>query len=171
MAHCTGAAPIRNAGKLWTGRSGALEAAPIKTKEVEQLDPGAVQAALQTEETHMHTQTPRQSTPPLQEHWLTSAECRNACHRRSKTLTISEFTSAQAQGSARSDGPPNSLVIKDKDTEEGEGERNEGLRKEKEGGEGEEEAGGEDTESKEEEEEEDDKTKMIKKQKKAKKKS
>lgn len=29
---------------------------------------------------------------------LTSAECRNACHRRSKTLTISEFTSAQAQG-------------------------------------------------------------------------
>ncbi len=86
-------------------------------------------------DTHMHTQTPCQSTPPLQEHWLTSAECRNACHRRSKTLTISEFTSAQAQGSARSDGPPNSLVIKDKDTEEGEGERNEGLRKEKEGGE------------------------------------
>lgn len=38
-------------------------------------------------------------------------------------LTISKFTSAQAQGSARSDGPPNSLVIKDKDTREGEGER------------------------------------------------
>lgn len=49
----------------------------------------------------------------------------NTCHKRSKTLTISEFTSAQAQGSARSDRPPNSLVIKDKDTEEG---MKEGLR-------------------------------------------
>ncbi len=75
--------------------------------------------------THMlyaHTNSP-QSTLPLQGHLLTSAERRKACHRRSKTLTISEFTSAQAQGSTRSDRPPNSLVIKDKDTEEGEGER------------------------------------------------
>lgn len=69
-----------------------------------------------------HTPTPL-SPLPLQGHLLTSAERRKACHRRSKTLTISEFTSAQAQGSARSDRPPNSLVIKDKDTEEGEGER------------------------------------------------
>lgn len=60
----------------------------------------------------------------------TSAECRNTCHSGSKTLTISEFTSAQAQGSVRADGPPNSLVIKDKDTEEA---TKEGLR-EKEGG-------------------------------------
>lgn len=48
------------------------------------------------------------------------------------TLTISEFTSAQAQGSARSDRPPNRLVIKDKGTEEG---MKEGTKK-KEGREG-----------------------------------
>lgn len=74
--------------------------------------------------THMCTrQIPSVHSISLQEHRLTSAERRIACHRRSETLTISEFTSAQAQGSARSDRPPNSLVIKDKDTEEGEGER------------------------------------------------
>lgn len=48
------------------------------------------------------------------------------------TLTISEFTSAQAQGSARSDRPPNRLVIKDKGAEEG---MKEGTKK-KEGREG-----------------------------------
>lgn len=43
-------------------------------------------------------------------------------------LTISTFTSAiNAKGSARSGGPTNSLVIKDKDTEEGEKERKKDL--------------------------------------------
>lgn len=78
-------------------------------------------------DTQAHTSTP---LTPLYLCRSTSAECRHTCHKRSKTLTISEFTSAQAQGSARSDRPPNRLVIKDKDTEEG---MKEGLRK-KEGG-------------------------------------
>lgn len=52
----------------------------------------------------------------LQEYWLTSAEHRKACHRKNKALTISEFTSAQAQGSERSDGPP--MITKDKGTQD-----------------------------------------------------
>lgn len=67
---------------------------------------------------HTHTSAPQPTLPP-QERRLPSAECTEACHRRSETLTISEFTSAQAQGSARSDRPPNSLVIKDKDSRGG----------------------------------------------------
>lgn len=78
---------------------------------------------------HTHTSTPRS---PLCLCRSTSAECRNTCHKRGETLPISEFTSAQAQGSVRSDRPPNSLVIKDKDTEEG---MKEGLRKKRREGE------------------------------------
>lgn len=56
----------------------------------------------------LSTDTQTHTSPPLTPLYLcrsTSAECRNTCHKRSKTLTISEFTSAQAQGSARSDHP------------------------------------------------------------------
>lgn len=41
---------------------------------------------------------------------------KKACHRRRETLNISEFTSSQASGSGRSDGPPKRSPIKDKDT-------------------------------------------------------
>lgn len=45
------------------------------------------------------------------------------CGRSSKMLTISKFTSAQAQRSARWNRPPNSLVIKDKGIQEWEKKR------------------------------------------------